>query len=123
MFQFKNLGHAIAHVAEASVSKSRAVADVLGKIQGSEALVENVTTLVDPSAVPIERAGYAALGIISSAIATADSAAVQKGLNIGLDAEAVTAFKSIEPAILILLKKAGINLGKPTAAIAMPAIK
>ncbi len=68
MITFQKIEHAVASVAHDIVKVARAVVPVLRKVQGQEATVEALTSLVDPQAVNIERAAFAVLGKICVAI-------------------------------------------------------
>jgi hypothetical protein len=77
------------------VKVARAVVPVLQKVQGQEATVEALTSLVDPNAVNIERAAFAVLGKICTAITDAGNAVAANGINVQLDAQEIADLKSI----------------------------
>ena len=68
---------------------------VLQKVQGQEATVEALTSLIDPNAVNIERAAFAVLGKICVAITDAGNAVAANGLNVQLDAQEIADLKAI----------------------------
>jgi hypothetical protein len=95
MIVFQKVEHAIASVAHDIVKVARAVVPVLQKVQGQEATVETLTSLVDPNAVNIERAAFAVLGKICVAITDAGNAVAANGINVQLDAQEITDLKQI----------------------------
>jgi hypothetical protein len=94
-FKFANLAHVLATVAGDVVKGARAVESALVKVKGQEQLVEALTGVVDPMAVPIERAAFYLLGKAAAAAHDAGAAAVSSGLNITLDAAEVADLKDI----------------------------
>jgi hypothetical protein len=107
--------HAIASVAHDIVKVARAVVPVLQKIQGQEATVEALTSLVDPNAVNIERAAFAVLGKICVAITDAGNAVAANGINVQLDAQEIADLKSIAAYLQQAVKGTGITPGAATA--------
>jgi hypothetical protein len=95
MFTIQKAEHAIASVAHDIVKVARAVVPVLQKVQGQEATVEALTSLVDPNAVNIERAAFAVLGKICVAITDAGNAVAANGVNVQLDAQEISDLKDI----------------------------
>lgn len=108
--------HAIATVAHDIVKVARAVVPVLQKVQGQEATVEALTSLVDPNAVNIERAAFAVLGKICVAITDAGNAVAANGLNVQLDAQEVADLKTIAAYLQAATKSTIITV--PAAAAA-----
>jgi hypothetical protein len=98
-FGFTNVAHFFATVAGDIVKGSRAVASVLSKVQGSEAAVEGISSVVYPEAVPIERGAFALLGLAAHAVSEAGDAASASGLNLQLDSQMVADIKAIIPAL------------------------
>lgn len=78
---FASFEHAIATAAQWLVAKTKTVAEVLTKVQGSEAFVEGVTAQVGmfvpqaAAAVPAERMAYQLLGMLLHTYGDADKAA------------------------------------------------
>lgn len=98
-FKISSIEHALAVAAEDVVKGAKAVDAFIQKVAAigtkNQALIENLTGLVDPQAVPIERAAFAALGLIAKAAADADVATAAKGLSISLDEQTLADFKAI----------------------------
>ena len=98
-FKISSLEHALAVAAEDVVKAARAVDKFMQKVAAkglaNQSMIENLTGLVDPQAVPIERAAFAALGLIVKAAADADAATAAKGLSISLDEQTLADFKAI----------------------------
>lgn len=109
-FNFNSIEHAIAAVAADVVKAAKAVAAFLPKIQAAEGTVEAVTAVVYPQAVPIERASFAALGLIAKAVAAAEPAAAANGLNVQLDAQFVADVRELLPTLKQELAKIGVKL-------------
>jgi hypothetical protein len=95
MITLQKVEHAVASVAHDIVKIARAVVPVLQKVQGEEATVEALTSLIDPNAVNIERAAFAVLGKICVAITDAGNAVAANGLNLQLDAQEIADLKAI----------------------------
>jgi hypothetical protein len=114
MFKFATIGHAMAHFAQEIVTVSKKLAPIVAKLQGSEATVEALTSVIDPQAVPIERAAYAALGKLLAAVDGAKAAAAAGGLNIQLDEAEYNAFYELATYL-----KGVVNARQ----IAVPAVK
>ena len=100
MITFKSVGHFLAKAFTAVVKGVATVAK-------SEATVEAVTSVVDPAAVPLERAAYALLGEIGSLLAKGDAAVLAKLADAGLDTAVIQqvqdALKSV-PNLIALAK-------------------
>lgn len=98
-FKIANIEHAIATLAHDVVKGAKAVDIFIQKAAAAGAknapLVEQLTAMVDPAAVPFERAAFAALGLVAKAAGEADSAAAAKGVSITLDQQAWADFKAI----------------------------
>ena len=107
MITIQKAEHAIASVAHDIVKIARAVVPVLQKVQGQEATVEALTSLVDPNAVNIERAAFALLGKICVAITDAGNAAAANGVNVQLDTQEIADMKGIA-AYLQQMTKSGV---------------
>lgn len=116
MSLINTVDHAFAHAAQGIVTASRFVSStilpILKKASASEAAVEAVTGLVDPSAVNIERSAFAVLGSVIKAIDDAGAATASDGLNLTLDAALVADVKAIMPAV----KTAALVSGTPITA-------
>ncbi|HZT32781.1 MAG TPA: hypothetical protein VE999_01600 [Gemmataceae bacterium] len=95
MITLQRIEHAVASVAHDIVKIARAVVPVLQKVQGQEATVEALTSLVDPNAVNIERAAFAVLGKVCVAITDAGNAVAANGLNLQLDAQEIADLKAV----------------------------
>jgi hypothetical protein len=109
MITLQKAEHAIASVAHDIVKVARAVVPVLQKVQGQEATVEALTSLVDPNAVNIERAAFAVLGKVCVAITDAGNAAAANGINVQLDAQEIADLKSIAAYLQQVTKSAGVT--------------
>ena len=116
MITFQKAEHALASVAHDIVRVARAVVPVLQKVQGQEATVEALTSLVDPNAVNIERAAFAVLGKICTAITDAGSAIAANGINVQLDAQEIADLKAIAAYLQGAVKSAVVAV--PAAAAA-----
>jgi len=108
MFTIQKAEHAIASVAHDIVKVARAVVPVLQKVQGQEATVEALTSLVDPNAVNIERAAFAVLGKVSVAITDAGNAVAANGINVQLDAQEIADLKDIAAYLQAATKNSGV---------------
>ena len=99
MFSILTMEHAIATLAHDVVKGAHAVDVFIAKVaaQGvkAEPIVEEISAMVDPAAIPFERAAFAALGIISKAAGTADAAAAAGGISITLDQQSWADFKAV----------------------------
>jgi phage tail sheath gpL-like len=75
------------------------VEKILPSIQTDAGIVEGVTALIPgagaQTALTVERVAFAVLGDVAAAVSAADDAAVAKGVNVTLDAEVVTAVKTL----------------------------
>jgi len=95
--------HVFAKAAQDLVTAAKFLANtvlpVLKKASASEQVVEQVTALVDPAAVNVERAAFAVLGTVIKVIESADTAASADGLNVALDAQLIADIRSIIPAV------------------------
>lgn len=98
-FSISSIEHGIATLAHDVVKGAHAVDAFLQKAaaKGNAAapVIESLTAIVDPAAVPFERAAFAALGIIAKAAGEADSAAAAKGLSVTLDQQSWADFKAV----------------------------
>jgi BioD-like phosphotransacetylase family protein len=95
--------HALAVAAQDVVKTAKfaetSVLPALKSAQANQSTIESITSLVDPQAANIERAGFAVLGVIINAIDGAGAAAGTSGLNITLDAQLVADVKAIAAAV------------------------
>ena len=115
MITIQKVEHAIASVAHDIVKIARAVVPVLQKVQGQEATVEALTSLVDPNAVNIERAAFAVLGKICVAVTDAGNAVAANGVNVQLDSQEIADLKGIATYLQQVTKSA---VAAPTLAAA-----
>jgi hypothetical protein len=115
MITIQKTEHAIASVAHDIVKIARAVVPVLQKVQGQEATVEALTSLVDPNAVNIERAAFAVLGKICVAVTDAGNAVAANGVNVQLDSQEIADLKGIATYLQQVTKSA---VAAPTLAAA-----
>lgn len=99
MFKIASIEHALATVAHDIVKGAKAVDSFIQKAAGlakaDQPFIDQLLQEVDPAAVPLERAAFAALGLVAKAAGEADQVAAAKGLNITLDAQALADFKTI----------------------------
>lgn len=99
MIGITSIEHGISTLAHDVVKGAHAVDAFLQKavVKGAAAAptIEALTAMVDPAAVPFERAAFAALGLIAKAAGDADAAAAAKGLTITLDQQAWADFKAV----------------------------
>ena len=99
MIGILSIEHALSTLAHDIVKGAHAVDSFLAKasIKATAAAptIEALTAMVDPAAVPFERAAFAALGLIAKAAGEADAAAAAKGLTITLDQQAWADFQAI----------------------------
>jgi hypothetical protein len=102
-FGFKSVSHFFASVGKDLVSLAKSAGPVVSKIDATVVAnapaIEAATALVDPSAVAIENAAFSLFGSAVQAIQTADQAALDKGLDLSLDAQTVTDLKTLIPAV------------------------
>lgn len=112
-FGFRNLGHFFATVAGDIVKGARAVGSVLSKVQGAEATIEGITSVIYPAAVEIERGAFAVLGLAAHAVSDAGDAAGANGINVTLDAALVADIKALIPAFEQYAQSVGLM--KPPA--------
>ena len=103
MFNITTIEHAIATLAHDVVKGAKAVDVFMQKAVLKSAVaapvIESLTAMVDPAAVPFERAAFAALGLVAKAAGDADAAAAAKGLTITLDQQAWSDFKAVYDAL------------------------
>lgn len=99
MIGITSIEHALATLAHDVVKGAKAVDTFLQKaaVKATAAAptIEALTAMVDPAAVPFERAAFAALGLVAKAAGDADAAAAAKGLTITLDQQAWADFKAV----------------------------
>lgn len=110
-FNFASFEHKVAYVAQQVVAKAKGVAEVIVKLgtkaEAAEATVEALTGLVDPQAVVIERAAFAALGLIVKAAQDVSDAGAST-LQVTIAAQDVADFKSLGKYIGSLFTAHGI---------------
>ena len=102
-FGFANVEHAFASAAKEFVVAEKAVkaalvkvVPALQKLQGTEAVVEELTAVaVGPSAVEVERAAYQALAILAKTANDANAAANAGTVNVPLDVTTINDFKAL----------------------------
>lgn len=83
---FKNLGHQIASLGQRFVSWVKKDADTaIAKIESEQETVDAILAVVAPQAQLIERAAYAALGVIGEDLDDAASAIAKNLLDKNLD--------------------------------------
>lgn len=92
-FGFTNIEHALASVASDIVKGAKVLSGVAAKVAGSETAVEAVTAAIDPQAVPVERAAYTALGMVSKAANDAQSGGGT--ITLSVTQEVIADFKSL----------------------------
>lgn len=99
MFSISSVAHGIAVLAHDVVKGAKAVDLFIQKVAvlgvKNEPLIEKLTAMIDPAAVPFERAAFAALGHLAKAAGEADAAAAAKGLSITLDQQSWADFKAV----------------------------
>jgi hypothetical protein len=99
MIGIVTIEHALATVAHDVVKGAHAVDQFLAKavVKGVAAapVIESLTAMIDPAAVPFERAAFAALGLVAKAAGEADAATAAKGLSITLDQQSWADFKAV----------------------------
>lgn len=121
-FSFKSIEHKLASVGADIVKGAKAVdqflASAAAKAKTYENTVETLSAFVDPAAVPVERAAFAALGLIAKAANDADQAAAAKGVSVVLDAETWADFQAVYK---VLASRAGFLAIDPQAPAPVPA--
>lgn len=114
-FNFANFEHKLAAIAADVVKGAKAVehfiAAAASKGALAEPIVESLTALIDPAAVPLERAAFTALGLLAKAANDADAAAAGKGLVLTLDETVIADFKALY-AVLVSRGGATASTGK-----------
>lgn len=108
-FSFSSIGHFFASVANDIVKVAKVVGPIYTKIDSAEPTVELLSSLVFPSAVPLERGAFALLGMAAQVVQEAGDAAGAGGLNITLDQQLVQDIKTLIPAIEAYAKQFGIT--------------
>jgi hypothetical protein len=114
-FGFQSIEHALAAVAHDTVVGARAVATATAKLQKVEPTIEDITALIDPPAVVIERAAFAALGSLANAAHDTSTSASANGLNISMDAETLNDYKQLYKTLTDQLRT--LNAGTPPSVI------
>ena len=107
-FSFSSIGHAFASVAKEIVHVSKVVEAGLAKVQKSEAFVEAITAVIDPAAVPLERAAYAILGKALQVVHDNGDAAAANGVNIQLDSQEIADLKELIAMLKTTLATKGV---------------
>jgi hypothetical protein len=108
-FRFDSIEHALAAVAHDTVVGARAAAAAVGKLQKFEPAVENITEFIDPPAVIIERAAFAALGMLAKAANDTATVTSDKGLNVSMDQQTLQEYKNLYEDLATLLKTLNEN--------------
>src|ERR1035438_2515434 len=98
-FSIQSVEHGLATVAADVVKGAKAVAAAIVKVQGIETSVEALTSVIDPSAVAIERAAFACLGVILKTVNDTASAAGTGTVSVPLDSAFIADLKGLLPAI------------------------
>jgi hypothetical protein len=109
-FSIQSVEHGIATVAADVVKGAKRVAAAISKVQGSEAALEALTSVIDPAAVNIERAAFAVLGVVLKAVNDVGSAAGAGSVNVPLDSALVSELKGLLPAIKQAAASQGVKL-------------
>jgi hypothetical protein len=98
-FKISSIEHGISVLAQDVVKGARAVDTFLQKATAIAAknapMVEELTAMIDPAAVPFERAAFTALGLVAKAAGDADAATAAKGISITLDQATWADFKAV----------------------------
>lgn len=99
MFSFQSVGHFFASVAHDIKTVGSFLQSHQQQIDTTLQTGAAVVSLLDPALAPlattIERAGEAALGEVLSAVSKLSDAEAAHGVNISLDAAAITEFKKL----------------------------
>jgi hypothetical protein len=99
MIGILSIEHAISTLTHDIVKGAHAVDTFLAKASvkatAAAPTIEALTAMIDPAAVPFERAAFAALGLVAKAAGQADAAAASKGLSITLDQQSWADFKAV----------------------------
>ncbi|HYO84808.1 MAG TPA: hypothetical protein VES20_25625 [Bryobacteraceae bacterium] len=104
-FGFKSLEHALATAARDVVIGARAISTVSAKVQKAEPVIEQITALIDPPAVVVERAAFAALAAVAKAANDTSAASAAQGLNIQLDEQMLEDFRQVYATLVKALHK------------------
>jgi hypothetical protein len=114
-FKFDSIEHALAAVAHDTVIAAHATVNTIAKIQKVAPEIENITGLIDPPAVIIERAAFAALGMLTKAANDTATVSSDKGLNVSMDQQTLTEYKNLYQELASRLKALNENSdGKTT---------
>ncbi len=118
-FGFASIEHALASIANDIVKGAKLLTGVATKVQGSETAVEAVSAAIDPQAVPIERAAYTALGLLTKAAGDVEAGAAS--LTISATQAVIGDFKALYAYLTSHPLAAGTPAAAaPTAAPAAP---
>ncbi len=98
-FSIQSVEHAFASAAQSLVHQAKTVSlvilPILRKAQASETIIEAVTAAVSPNAALAERAAFAVLGKVLSAVGDAQAAVAANGLNIQLDQQELADLRAL----------------------------
>lgn len=103
-FDLKNIEQALATAAHDVVTGARAIASESTKLEAAEPAIEGVTALIDPTAVVVERAAFAALAALAKAANDTSDAGAANGLNVQLDQETIEDFRQLYSTLMNLAK-------------------
>lgn len=103
-FGFQSIEHALAGVGRDLVVGAREAAAVASRASVAAPTIEELTGLLEPRAVVIERAAFAALGMIAKASNDTGSSVSNKGLNVAMDAQTINDFKQVYTMLAGLLQ-------------------
>src|SRR5438132_8497218 len=106
-FSFSSIGHAFGSVAKEIVHVAKVIESGIAKVQKSEPFIEAITGLIDPAAVPLERAAFALLGKALAVAHTTEDAAAANGLSLPLDSQEVADLKALAAELNKILKSKG----------------
>lgn len=115
-FGIKTFEHAVAVVASDIVKVAKKISSVIPIVQGTETTVETITSVIDPLAVPLERAAYASLGILAKVVndiptlTSANTTAPTQATTITLDVEFINELKALLPALKAQFAAQGIKV-------------
>lgn len=114
MITFKSAGHVFAFALQKIHTGLQAVEKIIPAVQKDAPIIEGITALIPgggaQTAVAIERVAFGILGDVAAAVNAADQAALAKGVNITLDAEAAAAVKTLMADFRSELQAAGLKV-------------
>jgi len=98
-FKISTLEHALASAAQAIVHQAKTITSLvipaLQKAQSAQPIIDAVLSTVNPNAALIERASFAILGKVLSALSDGQAAVQAGGVNIALDAQELADLKAL----------------------------